>query len=153
MRCHEDPPLGTPSRCSHLHLAWARLLDVCGGRVLGDPTTISRGHVWTAARLIDQGRGCFFLFIVVVDDSKESADLRRLASLGRALASCRLWGCSRWCCSCLGWPHGHRSLAGHPIISGRRRSVVFFVTAGVPKTPSSVVRQRIHSGRVPHTRC
>jgi hypothetical protein len=51
-----------------------------GGRVLDDPTTIGRGNVQTAAGLADQGRGCFFLFIVIVDDSKESAALRCSAS-------------------------------------------------------------------------
>jgi hypothetical protein len=57
-----------------------RLLDVCGGRVLGDPTTIGRGNIWSALGLADQGRGCFFLFIVIVNESKESVALRHLAS-------------------------------------------------------------------------
>ena len=45
MRHREDPPPGTPSRHSYLCFAWVRLLDVRGGRVLGDPTTIGRGTI------------------------------------------------------------------------------------------------------------
>jgi len=57
-----------------------RLLDVCGGRVLGNPTTIGWGNVRAAAGFADQGRGRFILFVIVVDDSKESAALGRSAS-------------------------------------------------------------------------
>jgi hypothetical protein len=52
-----------------------RVLDVRGGRILSNPTTIGRGNVWAAARPADQGWGCLFLFIVVVDDLKESVAL------------------------------------------------------------------------------
>jgi hypothetical protein len=52
---------------------------MCSGWVLGDPTTISRGNIRAAVGLADQGRGCFFLFIVV-NNSKESVALRRSAS-------------------------------------------------------------------------
>ena len=80
MRHYEDPPPGTPSHRSYLCFAWLCLFDVCGGRVLGNPTTIGWGNVWAAVGLADQGRGRFFLLIVVVDDSNESAVLGRSAS-------------------------------------------------------------------------
>jgi len=63
------------SRRSCFCLAWARLLDVCDGRIFGDLTTISRANVWAAVWPVDQGRGRFFLFIVVVDNSKKSTAL------------------------------------------------------------------------------
>jgi hypothetical protein len=75
------------SRRSCFCFAWARLLNVCGGRILGDPTTISRGNVWAAMGLADQGWGHFFLFNVIVDNTKEMAALWCPASRGRALAS------------------------------------------------------------------
>ena len=87
MRHCEDPSPGITSRRSCFCLAWVRLLNVCGGRIFGDPTTISRGNVWAAAGLVDQGRGRFFLFIIIVDNSKKSAALWCSASRGRALAS------------------------------------------------------------------
>ena len=91
VRSCEDPSPSTTSRHSCLCLAWVRLLDVCGGRIFSDPTTISRGDVWAAAGLVDQGQGRFFLFIIVVDNSKKSVMLWCSASRGRALASKRPW--------------------------------------------------------------
>ena len=138
-RC-EKPPPGPTSRRRRPCLSKTRRLGVWGRRITGHLTSSGRCNVWTTTRPSDQ-RGCsLLLLIIVVGDPNEPTMLRSLAGLCRQRFRRR-------------WIHHNWPFPRHPVLGGRGGAVLFFLTAGVLRTPSSIAFRRVHPRRIFHTRC
>ena len=137
--CCEEPPPGPTSRRCRPCPSNTRWLGVWGRRVTGHPTSASWCNVWATAQLSDQ-RGGSLLLVIVVGDPHELTMLQGLAGL-------------RWQCFCRRWIHNYWPFPRHPILGGRGRTVLFLLTAGVLRTPSSITLWRVHPHRILHTRC
>ena len=135
-RCEEPPPGPTSRRCP----SKSGRLGVRGRRITGHPTSIDRCDVRPTARPLDQRRSNFILFFLVVGDPHEPATLWGLAGLRRQ----RLHS---------GWLYGYRPLPRYPVLSGRRGAILFLLTAGVLRTPSSIPLRRVHPCGILHPRC
>jgi len=116
-RC-EEPPSGPTSRHCCLCPPKSRRLGVRGQRITGLPTSGDRRNVRPTALSPDQRWHSLLLFVLVVGDPHEPTMLRSLAGLRRQ-------------CLRRGWLYGHWPFPHHPVLGGRRRSVLLFFTAGV----------------------
>ena len=138
-RCEEPPP-GPTSHRRRLCLSKSRRLCVWGRRVTVHLTSSDRHDVWMTAWPSDQ-RGCSLLLLVlVIGDPNEPTMLWSLAGLRRQ-------------CLHRGWIHCHWPFPRHPVLGGRGRAALFFLTASVLRTPSSIALRWVHPRRILHTRC
>jgi len=138
-RCVEPPP-GPPSRCCYLCPSKSCRLDMRGRRITGHSTSVGRRDVGPTAWSSGQRRSSLVLYVFVIDDPYKSATFWGRAGIRRQ-------------CFRLEWLHSHRPLPRHPIFSGRRGAVLFFLTAGVLRTPSSFALRWVHPCGMVHTRC
>ena len=140
MRRCKNPPPDPTDRCCSLCRPKTRRLGVRGRGVTSRPIASGRRDVRTTARLSDQrGRDLLFL-VVVICDPNEPTTLWSLAAL-------------RWQRLRGGWIHRQWPFPRYPVLGGRGGAVLFLLTAGVLRTPSSIALWRVHPRRIFHTRC
>ena len=129
---YQSPLLPLPPKSCRLGV-WDR-------RITGLPTSGDRHNVRPTARSPDQRWRSLLLSVIVVGDPHKPTMLRSLAGL-------------RWQCLCRGWPYHHWPFPRHPVLGGRSRAALFFLTADVLRTPSSIALRRVHPCGILHTRC